>query len=73
MGNALGITPNVMINRIADRERTPIDASLGKVAELRMTLQAKLDKEEAEAERTSPTGEGHAPALTSGAVVDRLI
>jgi hypothetical protein len=73
MGNALGIIPSVMINRIADREHAPMAASLGKVAELAGALIAAIDQEQAAAEQASPTGEAPAPALTSGAVVDRLI
>ena len=71
MSNALGIGPSVMINRLVDQSATPQDASLGKVAELRGELMQALDEEQAEAERVSPDGE--APALSSGAVVDRLI
>ncbi|HEY8576318.1 MAG TPA: hypothetical protein VIL88_08275 [Devosia sp.] len=73
MSNALGIGPNVMINRIVDRSGTPQAASLGKVAELRMDLMQALDEEQAEAAQASPTGEAAPLALTSGAVVDRLI
>jgi hypothetical protein len=73
MSNALGVIPSVMINRLSDRAGTPIEASLTKVAELRMHLQAALDEEQAEAEQLSPTGETSPLPLTSGAVVDRLI
>ncbi|SEQ29029.1 hypothetical protein SAMN05428969_2576 [Devosia sp. YR412] len=71
MSNALGIGPNVMINRLVDQSGTPQDASLGKVAELRGELLQALDERRAEAERVTP--EGEVPALSSGAVVDRLI
>ena len=48
-------------------------ASLTKVAELRMHLMNAVDDEQAEAADASTTGEASATALTSGAVVDRLI
>ncbi len=73
MGNALGISPNVMINRIVDRTGTPAEAQLGKVAELRMDLEAAINQEQAKAALLSPTGEAEAPVVDSGAVVDRLI
>ena len=73
MSNALGISPSVMINRMVDRAGTPMAASLTKVAELRMHLMNAVDDEQAEAADASPTGEASATALTSGAVVDRLI
>ena len=73
MSNALGISPNVMINRMVDRSGTPQEAALGKVAELRAQLLQAIDAEQAEAEQASPTGEAPAPVLSSGAVVDRLI
>jgi hypothetical protein len=73
MGNALGISPNVMINRIVDRTGTPAEAQLGKVAELCMDLEAAINQEQAKAALLSPTGEAEAPVVDSGAVVDRLI
>ena len=73
MGNALGISPNVMINRIVDRTGTPAEAQLGKVAELRMALETAINQEQAKAALLSPTGEAEAPVVDSGAAVDRLI
>jgi len=73
MSNALGISPSVMINRIADRAGTPMAASLTKVAELRMQLSTAIDEEQQKAADRSPTGEASALPLTSGAVVDKLI
>jgi hypothetical protein len=73
MGNALGIGPNIMINRIVDRAGTPAEAQLGKVAELRMALEVAINEEQARAALLNPTGEAEAPVVDSGAVVDRLI
>ena len=73
MSNALGISPSVMINRLVDQSGTPQNASLLKVAELRMQLMTAVDEEQLAAEQASPTGEASALPLSSGAVVDRLI
>jgi hypothetical protein len=73
MSNALAISPSIMINRLVDRSGTPMAASLAKVAELRMALQTAVEEEQARVALLDPTGEAKAPAVTSGAVVDRLI
>ena len=73
MSNALGISPQVMINRIVERTGTPAEAQLAKVAELSVTLQRAITDEQAKAELLSPTGQAEAPVVDSGAVVDRLI
>lgn len=73
MGNALGIPPSTMINRIADREGASTEASLGKVAELRGALRIALDKEKAAAEDASRDGEALGPVVSSGHDVDRLV
>lgn len=73
MSNSLGISPSVMINRIVERGDTPVDAQLGKVAELRMALERAVSDEQAKAAMLSPEGEAEAPVVDSGAVVDRLI
>ena len=73
MSNALGISPSVMINRMAAQSGTTQAASLAKVAELRMQLMTAVDEERIEAVQASPTGEASALPLSSGAVVDRLI
>ncbi|MHA6688962.1 hypothetical protein [Devosia sp. A449] len=73
MSNALGISPSVMINRMVDRAGTPLAAQLAKVAELRMELMLAVDDDQQQAASASPTGEAPAVALSSGAVVDRLI
>ena len=73
MGNALGIPPAVMFNRIADREGATAEASLGKVAELRGALKIALDKEQAAAEDASSDGEAPRPVVSSGHDVDRLV
>ena len=73
MSNALGIGPNVMINRIVHRNGTPPEAQLGEVAELRMDLELAISEEQAKAALLSPTGTAEAPVVDSGAVVDRLI
>jgi hypothetical protein len=62
-----------MINRLVDRAATPPAAQLAKVAELRMALQLAVQAETARDALFSPDGEGTAPAVDSGAVVDRLI
>ena len=73
MGNPLGIGPSVMINRLVDRSGTPVEAQLGKVAELSLALQRAISDEQARAALLSPDGEAEAPVVDSGAVVDRLI
>jgi hypothetical protein len=73
MGNALGIGPNIMINRLVDRSGTPPAAHLGKVAELRMDLEVAINEAQAKAALISPSGQAEAPVVDSGAVVDRLI
>lgn len=73
MGNALGTIPSVMINRLADRAGTPQDAALLKVAELSQQLMQAVAQEDAAADAASPDGDAPDLALTSGAVVDRLI
>ncbi|HTN64516.1 MAG TPA: hypothetical protein VL147_23655 [Devosia sp.] len=73
MSNALGVSPAVMINRLVDRAATPQGAQLAKVAELRMALLNAVEAEKAKSAAASPDGEGQAPVVDSGAVVDRLI
>ena len=73
MSNPLGIAPSVMINRIVERTGTPVEAQLGKVAELSLALQRAITDEQAQAALLSPDGEAEAPVVDSGAVVDRLI
>ena len=73
MSNALGINPSVMINRMVDQSGTPQNASLLKVAELRLKLMNAVDDEQHKAAQLSPTGEADALPLSSGAVVDKLI
>ena len=73
MSNPLAISPSVMINRLVDQSGTSQNASLLKVAELRMHLKNAVDDEQFKAAQLSPTGEADALPLTSGAVVDRLI
>lgn len=73
MGNAIGISPPVMINRIVDRLDVPQDAHLAKVALLRARLANAVQQETAQSALLSPDGEGKAPVVDSGAVVDRLI
>lgn len=73
MSNPLAISPSVMINRLVDQSGTSQNASLLKVAELRMHLMNAVDDEQFKAAQLSPTGEADALPLTSGAVVDRLI
>ena len=73
MSNALGISPAVMINRLVDQSGTPQNASLLKVAELRMDLMNAMADEQAKAALFSPTGEVQTLPLSSGAVVDKLI
>jgi hypothetical protein len=73
MGNAIGISPPVMINRIVDRMDVPQDAQLAKVALLRAKLAIAVQQETAQSAMTSPDGKGTAPVVDSGAVVDRLI
>lgn len=68
MSNALGIGPSVMINRLVDRESTPIPAQMAKVAELRMALMQAANDEQAAAGSEAP-----APVISSGADVDRLV
>lgn len=73
MGNALGISPPVMINRIVDRLATPPEAQLAKVALLRAKLENAVQEEKAQSAATSPDGKGEAPVVENGAAVDRLI
>ena len=73
MGNALGISAPVMINRIVDRLGTPPGAELAKVAMLRAKLENAVQHEISQSAAVSPDGEGQAPVVDSGAVVDRLI
>lgn len=78
MSNTLGISPAVMINRIVNRDATPLAAHLGKVAELRMKLEnaraAELAQAElAQAELLNPTEPATKPAPLTGADVDRLV
>ena len=73
MSNALGISPSVMINRMVDQSGTPQNASLLKVAEMRLKLMNAVDDEQYKAAQLSPTGEADALPLSSGAVVDKLI
>jgi hypothetical protein len=73
MSNALGVSPSVMINRIVDRQATPQGAELAKVALLRAKLENAVQQETAQSALISPDGEGKAPVVDSGAVVDRLI
>jgi hypothetical protein len=73
MSNALGISPSVMINRMAHQSGAPMAASLAKVAELRMDLMKAQAAEQARAALLNPAQEPAVLPLTSGAVVDRLI
>jgi hypothetical protein len=73
MGNALGISPPVMINRMVDRLATPQGAQLAKVALLRAKLENAVQEQIAQSAASSPDGEGEAPVIDSGAAVDRLI
>ena len=73
MSNALGVSPPVMINRIVDRLATPPGAQLAKVALLSAKLENAVREEKAQSAIASPDGEGQAPVVDSGAVVDRLI
>lgn len=73
MSNAMGIGPTVMINRMVDRAGTPAGAQLAKVAELRLALMSAIDDEQQKAALLKPAGGTAAVALSSGAVVDRLI
>ena len=73
MSNPLAINPSVMINRLVDRQGTPMAAQLAKVAELRMALETAVTDEQARDALFSPTGRAPAPVVDSGAVVDRLI
>lgn len=71
--SALGIGPAVMINRIIQREGDPAMPYLAQVAKLRADLMVAADKEQTRLATLSPTGEAEAPAIDSGAAVDRLI
>ena len=73
MGNAAGIGPAVMINRLVDRAGTPAEAQLAKVAQLQAALRTAAAEEQVKAAVLSPTGEAEAPIIDSGAAVDRLI
>ena len=73
MANSLAIGPAVMINRIADRSGVSQNASLAKVAELRMALQSAVQEATATSAQTAPDGKGQAPVVDSGAAVDLLI
>jgi hypothetical protein len=73
MSNALGVSPPVMINRIVDRLATPQGAQLAKVALLTAKLENAVREETAQSAAASPDGEGKAPVVDSGAVVDLLI
>jgi len=73
MGNAAGIGPAAMINRLVDRAGTPAEAQLAKVAQLQAALRTAAAEEQAKAAVLSPTGEAEAPIIDSGAAVDRLI
>lgn len=73
MGNAAGITPATMINRMVDRAGTPAGAQLAKVAELQSALHSAIADAQAKAAALSPTGAAAAPVVDNGAAVDRLI
>ena len=73
MSNPLAINPSVMINRLVDRQGTPMAAQLAKVAELRMALENAVKDEQAREALFSPSGKVDAPVVDSGAVVDRLV
>lgn len=73
MSNALGISPAVMINRLADRSGASVNTQMAKVAELRMSLQTAVQNAEHQEAITSPSGETEHIVVDSGAVVDRLI
>lgn len=73
MGNAAGIGPAVMINRLVDRAGTPAEAQLAKVAQLQAALRTAAAEEQAKAAALDPTGEAEAPVIANGAAVDRLI
>jgi hypothetical protein len=73
MANSLAIGPAVMINRMVDRSGVSQNASLAKVAELRMALQVAMQQEAAASALRSPDGKAKVPVVDSGAVVDLLI
>jgi hypothetical protein len=68
MGNAIGTSPPVMINRIALREGASLNTQLAKVAELRL----ELSTVQAEAAHADPDAPSAAPPV-NGAEVDRLV
>lgn len=73
MGNAVGISPAVMINRLVDRAGTPAEAQLAKVAQLQSALRTAAAEEQVKAAALSPTGAADALVIDNGATVDRLI
>ena len=73
MGNALGIGPAVMINRIVHESGKAGATHLAEVAKLRANLETAVQTEQAKAADLSPTGQAKAPVVSSGADVDRLV
>lgn len=61
MGNAIGISPPVMINRIVDRLDVPQDAHLAKVALLRARLANAVQQETAQSACSAPTAKARPP------------
>lgn len=72
MSNALGISPAVMINRIVHQAATPGN-HLVQVAKVRTDLAEAVKDEQAKTQLLNPTVEAKAPAVTTGADVDRLV
>lgn len=73
MSNAPGISPAVMINRIALRDGAAASPLLVKVAKLRMDLMTEVANQQARDALLSPDGEAKPIDLSSGAAIDRLI
>ena len=69
MGSGIGISPAVMINRMAHEAAVPHDAHLLEVARPRMALQQAQAREQA----TDPEPDPGITAPANGAEVDRLI
>ncbi|ODT71019.1 MAG: hypothetical protein ABS75_09800 [Pelagibacterium sp. SCN 63-23] len=69
MGNGIGISPAVMVNRLAHEARPPPDALLAEVATLRM----KLTLAQAESAATDEHPDPAAALPANGAEIDRLI
>lgn len=73
MSNLLGISPAVMVNRIAAQQGASPNTQLAKVAELRMKLQTNAAEQAAHDALFSPTGEVEPIAIDSGAIMDKLV